>query len=71
MRTRSRSPRRSAGSRKTAEAPASSSFPAIRRLGTYRYLDMHMAIASALTLVDNALALRLAARCSTVVAAAR
>lgn len=26
------------------------------RLGTYRYLDMHMAIASALTLVDNKLA---------------
>jgi UDP-galactopyranose mutase len=29
------------------------------RLGTYRYLDMHMAIASALTLVDNRLAPRL------------
>ena len=25
------------------------------RLGTYKYLDMHMAIASALTLVDNTL----------------
>jgi UDP-galactopyranose mutase len=25
------------------------------RLGTYQYLDMHMAIASALTLVDNKL----------------
>jgi UDP-galactopyranose mutase len=25
------------------------------RLGTYQYLDMHMAIASALTLVDNRL----------------
>jgi UDP-galactopyranose mutase len=30
------------------------------RLGTYKYLDMHMAIASALTLVDNSLATRLA-----------
>jgi UDP-galactopyranose mutase len=30
------------------------------RLGTYKYLDMHMAIASALTLVDNSLAPRLA-----------
>jgi UDP-galactopyranose mutase len=30
------------------------------RLGTYQYLDMHMAIASALTLVDNVLAPRLA-----------
>jgi UDP-galactopyranose mutase len=29
------------------------------RLGTYRYLDMHMAIASALSLVDNALTTRL------------
>jgi UDP-galactopyranose mutase len=29
------------------------------RLGTYKYLDMHMAIASALTLVDNELAPRL------------
>ena len=29
------------------------------RLGTYRYLDMHMAIASALTMVDNELAPRL------------
>jgi UDP-galactopyranose mutase len=29
------------------------------RLGTYQYLDMHMAIASALSLVDNALAARL------------
>ena len=26
------------------------------RLGTYKYLDMHMAIASALTLVENRLA---------------
>lgn len=26
------------------------------RLGTYQYLDMHMAIASALSLVDNSLA---------------
>ncbi len=26
------------------------------RLGTYRYLDMHMAIASALSMVDNSLA---------------
>jgi UDP-galactopyranose mutase len=26
------------------------------RVGTYKYLDMHMAIASALTLVDNRLA---------------
>ena len=25
------------------------------RLGTYKYLDMHMAIASALTFVDNEL----------------
>jgi UDP-galactopyranose mutase len=25
------------------------------RLGTYRYLDMHMAIASALSMVDNRL----------------
>jgi UDP-galactopyranose mutase len=25
------------------------------RLGTYRYLDMHMAVAAALTLVDNRL----------------
>jgi UDP-galactopyranose mutase len=25
------------------------------RLGTYKYLDMHMAIASALTMVDNVL----------------
>jgi UDP-galactopyranose mutase len=31
------------------------------RLGTYQYLDMHMAIASALTLVDNTLVPRLAA----------
>jgi UDP-galactopyranose mutase len=30
------------------------------RLGTYQYLDMHMAIASALTLVDNVLVRRLA-----------
>jgi UDP-galactopyranose mutase len=30
------------------------------RLGTYKYLDMHMAIASALTMVDNELAPRLA-----------
>jgi UDP-galactopyranose mutase len=30
------------------------------RLGTYQYLDMHMAIASALTLFENALAARLA-----------
>ncbi len=29
------------------------------RLGTYQYLDMHMAIASALSLVDNVLAARL------------
>ncbi len=29
------------------------------RLGTYQYLDMHMAIASAMTLVDNTLAPRL------------
>jgi UDP-galactopyranose mutase len=29
------------------------------RLGTYRYLDMHMAIASALTMVDNVLGPRL------------
>jgi len=29
------------------------------RLGTYRYLDMHMAIASALALVENRLAARL------------
>ncbi len=28
------------------------------RLGTYQYLDMHMAIASALTLVENRLAPR-------------
>ena len=26
------------------------------RLGSYRYLDMHLAIASALTMVDNTLA---------------
>ena len=26
------------------------------RLGTYQYLDMHMAIASALTMFDNTLA---------------
>jgi len=32
------------------------------RLGTYQYLDMHMAIASALTLVDNVLAPRLLSR---------
>jgi UDP-galactopyranose mutase len=31
------------------------------RLGTYKYLDMHMAIASAFTLVDNELAARFAA----------
>jgi UDP-galactopyranose mutase len=31
------------------------------RLGTYQYLDMHMAIASALTLVENELAPRFAA----------
>ncbi len=37
------------------------------RLGTYQYLDMHMAIASALTLVDNTLAPRFA----TVVGARR
>ena len=30
------------------------------RLGTYKYLDMHMAIASALTMVDNVLGPRLA-----------
>jgi UDP-galactopyranose mutase len=30
------------------------------RLGTYKYLDMHMAIASALTMVDNVLTPRLA-----------
>ena len=30
------------------------------RLGTYQYLDMHMAIAAALTLVDNVLTPRLA-----------
>jgi len=30
------------------------------RLGTYQYLDMHMAIASALTMVDNVLTARLA-----------
>ena len=29
------------------------------RLGTYQYLDMHMAIASALQLVDNTLSPRL------------
>jgi UDP-galactopyranose mutase len=29
------------------------------RLGTYKYLDMHMAIASALSMVDNSLTLRL------------
>ena len=29
------------------------------RLGTYKYLDMHMAIASALTMFDNQLAPRL------------
>src|SRR3712207_9442778 len=29
------------------------------RLGTYKYLDMHMAIASALTMVDNELRPRL------------
>ena len=29
------------------------------RLGTYQYLDMHMAIASALQLVDNTLSARL------------
>jgi UDP-galactopyranose mutase len=29
------------------------------RLGTYQYLDMHMAIASALTFYDNQLALAL------------
>lgn len=32
------------------------------RLGTYRYLDMHMAIASALTLVDNEILPRLLSR---------
>ncbi|NKX54031.1 UDP-galactopyranose mutase [Arthrobacter mobilis] len=32
------------------------------RLGTYKYLDMHMAIASALSMVDNTLVPRLAAR---------
>ncbi len=32
------------------------------RLGTYQYLDMHMAIASALTLVDNVLGPRLSAQ---------
>jgi UDP-galactopyranose mutase len=31
------------------------------RLGTYQYLDMHMAIAAALTMVDNKIAPRLAA----------
>jgi UDP-galactopyranose mutase len=31
------------------------------RLGTYQYLDMHMAIASALTFVDNELRWRLPA----------
>jgi UDP-galactopyranose mutase len=31
------------------------------RLGTYQYLDMHMAIAAAMTMVDNTLAPRLAA----------
>ena len=31
------------------------------RLGTHQYLDMHMAIASALTLVDNQLTPRLTA----------
>ncbi|NKX51931.1 UDP-galactopyranose mutase, partial [Arthrobacter deserti] len=31
------------------------------RLGTYKYLDMHMAIASAMTMVDNSLAPRLGA----------
>ncbi|NED65374.1 UDP-galactopyranose mutase, partial [Streptomyces sp. SID10244] len=30
------------------------------RLGTYQYLDMHMAIASALTMFDNTLAPHLA-----------
>jgi UDP-galactopyranose mutase len=35
------------------------------RLGTYQYLDMHMAIAAALTLVDNAVVPRLAAGRST------
>ena len=30
------------------------------RLGTYRYLDMHMAIGSALSLVDNRIASLLA-----------
>jgi len=30
------------------------------RLGTYKYLDMHMAIAAALTMVDNLIAPRLA-----------
>jgi UDP-galactopyranose mutase len=39
------------------------------RLGTYQYLDMHMAIASALTLVDNVLVPRLA--CSPATAGAR
>jgi UDP-galactopyranose mutase len=34
------------------------------RLGTYKYLDMHMAIASALTLVDNVLAPYFAGRTS-------
>jgi UDP-galactopyranose mutase len=29
------------------------------RLGTYQYLDMHMAIASALSMVDNQLMPRL------------
>jgi UDP-galactopyranose mutase len=41
------------------------------RLGTYQYLDMHMAIASALALVDNQLAPRLARRPAPRVAAAR
>jgi UDP-galactopyranose mutase len=35
------------------------------RLGTYKYLDMHMAIASALTLFDNTLRPLLASRIST------
>ncbi|MGN6523364.1 MAG: UDP-galactopyranose mutase, partial [Actinomycetes bacterium] len=37
------------------------------RLGTYQYLDMHMAIASALALVDNELAPRLGRACEPAV----
>jgi UDP-galactopyranose mutase len=35
------------------------------RLGTYQYLDMHMAMASALTLFDNSIAPRLAGKASS------